>query len=171
MTASPEHDLLREQREMPMRGNCVLFATMLAALMLLGSTATRASFASRQIAGDTPANARTKTATLVVFNDSGPSAIPFRLSVEENGRTIVRLSRHQYERVMIAPGRHVFNIPPRQKPRVALDAEAGHTYFLVAAHRPERSYAMPSITLCWNGSIAKDCTKVLRLIVRRCAVA
>jgi hypothetical protein len=44
-----------------------------------------------------------------------------------------------YQRVSIPPGRHVYNVPPRQKPRVA-----GQTYFLVAAYKPERSY-VPSL--------------------------
>jgi hypothetical protein len=79
-------------------------------------------------------------ATLIVFNDSGPTLVPVKLSIRDNGHTIVKVSRHQYQRVSIPPGRHVFTIGPRSKPRVEIEVAAGGSYYLLAAYKPEWSY-------------------------------
>ena len=82
-------------------------------------------------------------AQLVILNLSGPTLIPGRQVVTDNGTVVASLPRLTYKRLPLAPGPHEFRFKdfPRG-PRVAtLEAEPGRTYYLAVAYRPERSMA------------------------------
>ena len=109
--------------------------TFLAALLALASLGAQAP--------PPPASPGGPSAQLVVLNLSGPTLIPGKQVVTDNGTVVASLPRLTFKRLPLAPGPHEFRFKdfPRG-PRVAtLQAEPGQTYYLAVAYRPDRSMA------------------------------
>lgn len=79
-------------------------------------------------------------ARIYVFNISGWTLIPGNQDVLDNGKPLVSLPRQTYTIAPIVAGDHDLRLHGR---KLALNAEAGETYFVVAGYRPERSWAFP----------------------------
>lgn len=84
-----------------------------------------------------------QAATLIVFNDSGPTLGGGKEKLRDGDRTIANLPRHHYQRILISPGKHVLHPRYTRKPEVVLEARPGETYYVVIAYKPERSWAFP----------------------------
>lgn len=111
--------------------------TFLAALLAVASLGAQAP------AEPPPAAPAPASAQLVIYNLSGPTLIPGKQVVTDNGTVVASLPRLTYKRLPLAPGAHEFRFKDFPKgPRVAtLQAEPGRTYYLAVAYRPERSMA------------------------------
>lgn len=116
------------------------FAIVLAATTL--SYPSLAQDSGANIPASTPQEG--ETGLLYIFNDSGPTLIPGKQVVTDNGARLVSLPRRTYAMVRLAPGPHLLKPnPPLWKQQVQLSVVAGSSYYVVIAYRPERSWALP----------------------------
>ncbi len=122
------------------RGACMAAATIAAFLV----SVTIVSVAGQADGlGQSQPPSLEQTATLIVFNDSGPTLVEGKEKLRDGDRTIANLPRHHFQRITISPGKHVLHPRYTRKPEVVIDARPGETYYVVIAYKPERSWAFP----------------------------
>ena len=83
-------------------------------------------------------------AALVILNDSGFTLLKADQEITDRNQRIASLSRQTYLRLAILPGSHELRPwPPAAGQVVRLNAEPGHTYYVVVAYRPAVSWLFP----------------------------
>ena len=80
-------------------------------------------------------------AALILVNDSGWTLLQTDQEVTDRGQRIASLPRQTYMRLAITPGSHELRPWPATAGQVVrLNAEPGHTYYIVVAYRPAVSW-------------------------------
>jgi hypothetical protein len=88
----------------------------------------------------TPPTGPPGIAEVYLFNISGWTLIPSNQDITGNGKLLASLPRLTYTVLRLPSGGYDLRLHGRA---LALTAEAGQKYFVVAGYRPERSWALP----------------------------